>query len=95
MPIVDGTSNSFMFGEYVHTDSKDHGIAWVSGDGGTRGGTSILEFAVENHPNNTGHKPGDELLALSHEAGTNDSIWIDIDAPLVRAFDSGHEYFLT
>src|SRR5262245_38124700 len=28
------------------------GSACATGQGGTRGGSSILEFAVENHPNN-------------------------------------------
>ena len=76
-----------LFGADSPSLSKDDGIAWVSGQGGVRGGTSILEFAVENVPNNAGHSPAfmpeidDQVLLFSPEAGGNNSIWIDIEAP--------------
>ena len=37
----------------------------------------------------------DEVLMFSHEGGTNDSIWIDMEAPIMRASDGRHAYVLT
>jgi hypothetical protein len=46
----------------------------VGGDRST--GTSILEFAVENHPNNSSHSPGDEgpekSITFVYELGSDD-----------------------
>ena len=36
----------------------------------------------------------DEVLMFSHEGGTNDSIWIDMEAPIMRASDGRHAYVL-
>src|SRR5262245_18969966 len=74
-------------------------VAISLGDDLVGGERSILEFSVENHPNNP-VSPGelqeciitksmdaleinDEVLVFSHEEGANDSIWIDIGAPIV------------
>jgi hypothetical protein len=69
--------------------TTDRGIAWVSGQGGTRG-SSVLEFASECHPSNTSPEPGDEVLVLFQQARGNDSIWIDMGAPVMRAIEPSH-----
>ena len=155
-----------LFGADSPSSSEDRGIAWVSGDGGTCGGSSILEFSAENLPNGSSQSgPGDEgpqesitfaygklgsvdaagdydpllgeqhfllevagvtpngpdanrheftikklvdatsptfapdvddeVLVFSHEGSTNDSIWIDIGAPILRTSDGRSEYVLT
>jgi hypothetical protein len=98
----DGTSNTLMIGEHVPT-SVEHALTYGAAVSPSQAfnepNADRHEFAIKKAVDATSPTVApdidDEVLAFSHDERSNDSIWIDIGAPIMRAFEGSREYVLT
>jgi hypothetical protein len=75
--VKDGTSNTLMIGEHVLLASVSHATtdqavldALFYSPETAGGGVSVLEFSVENFPNNSSVSPGEWICDVTYEKGT-------------------------
>lgn len=98
----DGTSNTLMIGEHVPT-SVEHAVTYGAAASPSQAfnepNADRHEFAIKkvvDAPSPTvAPDIDDEVLVFSHDERSNNSIWIDIGAPIMRAFEGSREYVLT
>ena len=96
------TSNTLMIGEHVPT-SVEHALTYGAAASPSQAfnepNADRHEFAMKKVVDATSRTVApdidDEVLAFSHDERSNDSIWIDIGAPIMRAFEGSREYVLS
>ena len=106
--VKDGTSNTLMIGEHVLTSVSHAATDQAALDElfyspeTAGGGVSVLEFSVENFPNNSSVSPGEwicdvtyEKAALAHggEADDGEIIINWFPTETIRSVDGAHDLY--